>query len=399
MAKFRMSGMTRRSKTNGESTLEGIVGPVRFARRDADFSSLRSGDIALIDAIDLDAKRAHDLIEAQVAAVLNTAPSSTGRVPNQGPKMLADAGVALIDVGNEGIWSSLRNGEQIQILSGGRVMLDGSLVAAGVEQDQSQVATRLREAKEGLATRLNALTANAADHIDREQAMLLNGTGVPRTRTRLRKRPVIVVSKAYDAESDLAGLKRYIAQHDPVLIGAGAGADLLLAAGHPVHILVGDVDRFSERAIRSAGEVVVSTTTGKVSRPERLEKHGKDVVPIVSTGADDDLAILLADTNDASVVIHVGAPPTLNALLERAPSDSARQVVTRLRAGARLVDAKSALALAPRPMPMWPVVLMLIAGVLALAVAITVTPVGQDWFDQVRDGLGDIGSSIEGLLP
>ena len=375
------------------------MGPVRFARRDADFASLRTGDIALIDAIDLDAKRAHDLIEARVSAVLNTAPSSTGRVTNQGPKMLADAGITLVDVGNEGIWSSLRSGEQIQILDGGRVMLDGTLVAAGVEQDQSQVATQLREAKEGLATRLNALTANAADHIDREQAMLLNGAGVPRIRTRLRKRPVIVVSKGYDAEADLASLKRYIAQNDPVLVGAGPGADVLLDAGHSVHVLVGDIDRFSDRAIVAAGEVVVSTTTGRVGRPERLEKHGKDVATFVSTGADDDLAILLADTNGAAVVIHVGAPPSLNALLERAPSDSARHVVTRLRAGSRLVDAKAAAAFNPRTMSMWPVFFMLLAGILALSVAISVTPLGQDWLDQARDSLGDLGSSIKGLLP
>jgi len=396
MPNLRKPSLRRSSRSTAE-TLDGVVGPVRLARRDADFASLREGDVALVDLVDLDERRASELIEAKVAAVLNTAPSSTGRVPNQGPKLLSDAGIALVDVGNEGIWSRLRSGEQVQVHEG-RVLLDGSLVVAGVEQDASRVASKLKDAKAGLSTRLDALTANAADHIGREQTMLLAGAGVPRVRTRLRGRPVVVVSKDYDAEDDLAGLKRFISQNDPVLIGAGGGADLLLAAGHPVHILVGDADSLSEKAIREAGGVVITTTTGRVSRPERLEKHGKDVVTFTSTGADDDLAILLADTHEASVVIHVGGPPSLNALLERAPSDSARQVVTRLRAGSRLVDAKSALALTPRPMSLWPVLLMLLVGLLAVVVAITVTPTGQDWFEQVRDGLDDIGSSIGGIF-
>ncbi|HWV26175.1 MAG TPA: putative cytokinetic ring protein SteA [Aeromicrobium sp.] len=395
MSKLRKSGLRLRGRV--DEPVEGVVGPVRFARRDADLAALRDGDIALVDLVDLDERRAGELIEARVAAVLNTAPSSTGRVPNQGPKLLADAGVTLVDVGNEGIWSRLRNGEVVQVLDG-RVLLDGTLIATGVVQDASRVASTLKNAQDGLSTRLDALTVNAADHISREQGMLLGGVGVPRLRTRVRQRPVIVVSKDYDAEADLAALKRFIAQNDPVLIGAGAGADLLIAAGHRVHVLVGDADRLSERAIREAGEVVVTTTTGRVSRPERLEKHGKDVVTFTSTGADDDAAILLADTNEASVIIHAGAPPSLNALLERAPSDSARQVVTRLRAGSRLVDAKAAVSLSPRPMSLWPVLLMLLVGLVTVAVAITVTPLGQDWFEQVRQGWDDLGSSIGGLF-
>ena len=41
---------------------------------------------------------------------------------------------------------------------------------------------------------------------------------------------------------------------------------------------------------------------------------------------------------------------------------------------------------------MWPVLLILLAGVAAVAAAVGVTPVGKEWFD-------DAQTWIEGLLP
>ncbi len=376
---------------------ESVVGTVRHARHDSDFAGLRPGDVAVVNLPDLDARHAHDLIAAQVSAVLNTAPSSTGRVPNQGPSLLAGAAIVLVDVQGDSAWTALREGDSV-VVHEGRVLRDGAPVVSGVVLDSARVASTLEAAKEGVSTRLDSLAANATDHIQREQAMLLDGARVPRLRTRLRGRSAVVVAKDYLAESDLASIKRYIAERDPVLIGAGPGAEVLLDAGYTPHLLVGDLDRLSDRAIRASGEVVVTTPTGRVNRPERLERHGKEVVTFTSTGSDDDLAVLLADTNDASVIVQVGAPPTLADVLERAPSEAARMVVARLRAGAKIVDAKSVAQLSARPMATWPLFLLALTGLAAVAAAITVTPVGQDWFDQLRDALSDLGSSIGGLF-
>jgi uncharacterized membrane-anchored protein len=132
--------------------------------------------------------------------------------------------------------------------------------------------------------------------------------------------------------------------------------------------------------------------------PERLEKHGKQVATFVSTGADDDLAILLADTNEASVIIHVGAPADLSQFLDRAPTEAARMFVSRLRAGSKIVDAKAVHHFSSDRMPLWPIYLLLLAGAAAVLTAIGVTPVGQDWFDSIGSQLGDLGNWIKGLV-
>lgn len=389
--------MVKLRKSEPDRPVGGIVGPVRFVRTD-DLSPIRPGDIVLVDLVDLDARRAHELVERQVAAVLNAATSTTGRLPNQGPSILANAAVPLYDIDGATIWSTLRNGETIQVLDG-RVLRAGIPVATGVEHDGDRVTSDLKRAEDSLATRLDSLTANAADHIQREQAMLLDGARVPHIRTQLAHRTAIVVSDDFDAKADLASLKRYIRDTNPVLIGAGTGADVILAAGHTPHLVVGMIDHLSEKAVKAADEIVVTTATGRVTRPERLERHGKAIVTFTSTGSDDDLAILLADTNGAAVIIHAGAPPSLSDLLEQAPSEAARLFVARLRAGSKIVDAKSVARLSARPMSWKPLVLMLLVGVLAVAVAIAVTPLGQDWVEQIGDALGVAGSSIEGILP
>ena len=375
----------------------GVAGTVRFVRRDRDVASLREGDIAVVDHPELDSRQAQELIDRRVRAVLNAARSSSGRVPNVGPQMLSRAGILLVDIASDTVWSKLKNGERVRI-EDGKVLRDEIVVVTGTELDESRTATALANAESGLATRLDSLAANATDHIQREQTMLLDGARVPRIRTKLRGRAVVVVSKAYDDEADLRGLRRYIRDDDPVLIGAGAGADVLLKAGYVPSIVVGNLENLSDAAIRAAGEVVVTTSSGTVDTPERLERHGKEVVTFVSTGADDDLAIVLADTNEAAVIVHVGAPATLSKFLERPPSEVARMFVARLRAGSKIVDAKAVNHFTSQRFAMWPVLLLLAAGVAAVAVAIAVTPVGNDWFDSLGDRLVDLGTWIKGLF-
>jgi len=388
---------TRKHKRPSPPEVTGVVGTVRFAQRDSDVASLREGDIAVVDHPELDARQAQELIERRVRAVLNAAPSSSGRVPNVGPQMLSRAGILLVDIGSAEVWSKLKNGERVRI-EDGRVLRDEVLVISGTELDEARTTAALAEAESGLATRLDSLAANATDHIQREQTMLLDGAHVPRIRTKLRGRAVVVVSRAYDDEADLRGLRRYIRDNDPVLIGAGAGADVLLKAGHVPALVIGAMDHLSDAAIRAAGEVVVTTSSGTVDLPERLERHGKEIVTFVSTGADDDLAIVLADTNEAAVIVHVGAPATLSKFLERPPSEVARMFVARLRAGSKIVDAKAVHHFTSQRLALWPVLLLLAAGVAAVAVSIAVTPVGNDWFDSLGDRLADLGTWIKGLF-
>src|SRR5260370_34440605 len=78
--------------------LPGVIGPARLDRRTKNLTKrLSPGDIAIIDHGDLDRMSADALINCQVAAVVNAAPSITGRYPNLGPQLLVEAGIPLVD--------------------------------------------------------------------------------------------------------------------------------------------------------------------------------------------------------------------------------------------------------------------------------------------------------------
>ena len=66
---------------NGE-----LTGRARLGRRTKDLvNRLHPDDIAIVDHADLDRVSAHELAATGVRAVVNVAPSSTGRFPNPGP--------------------------------------------------------------------------------------------------------------------------------------------------------------------------------------------------------------------------------------------------------------------------------------------------------------------------
>src|SRR5690554_6045105 len=108
-----------------------ITGKVRLGRRTKELvPTLKPSEIAVIAHEDLDAMGALGLIEAQVGAVLNARCSITGRYPNQGPKLLSEAGVPHLDNLGEAVFERLKDGDQITIRDR-QVVFNGEVVATG----------------------------------------------------------------------------------------------------------------------------------------------------------------------------------------------------------------------------------------------------------------------------
>ena len=391
-----MKILSRTKSSAGEST--GVVGVARVERDNDQLSrKLKAGDIAFIDHIDLDRTHAEALVDRGVRAVVNASPSSSGRYPNLGPQILAHAGISIVDNVGPRIWDTIKSGDKVR-LEDGRVFRNESLVATGTDLNDARISGQLSTAQSGLSTQLESLAANSAEHLRREHGMLLEGAGVPRLRTRLRNRPVVVVSKAYDYVDDLHGLKDYVKDHEVVLIGAGAGADALLDAGYAVDLAVGELDNLSDRALKQAREVVITSSSGKLTAVERLEKTGADAQTFVAAGSDEDLALILADTNDASVIVLVGGHTSLVDFLDRGPTDMSSTFLTRLRVGSKLVDAKSVTEFYNHRIKAWPILLLLLCAVIAVGFAVASTPVGDSWVTWIGNQFDDLSNWIQGLF-
>src|SRR5436190_24265878 len=76
---------------------------------------LKPDDIAVIHHEDIDRVAADDLVAAGVRCVLNVCKSSSGRYPNTGPMVLADAGVHLVDLPDTPLFDLLEDCQEIVV--------------------------------------------------------------------------------------------------------------------------------------------------------------------------------------------------------------------------------------------------------------------------------------------
>jgi uncharacterized membrane-anchored protein len=343
----------------------------------------------LIDHVDLDRATADALVTAKVAAVVNAAPSISGRFPNLGPEALIAAGIPLVDgVGTEAL-HAIKDGSRIR-LHEGAVYVGEQRVAAGVEQDADAIADAMVEAKSGLADQLEAFAANTIEFMRRERSMLLDGVGVPEVEVELSGRQVLVVAAGFDHETELARLRHYIREHRPVLVGVGAGADALMKAGHTPQLIVGDPTDITSEALTCGADVVVPAfADGHAPGLHRVQDLGVGAVTFPSSANPEDLALLIAAHGGASLIVTVGVSATMAEFLDRGRSGSiASTFLTRLQVGGALVDSRVITSLYRSRISTGAVVLMVAAALVAVLAALLVSDAGdallawvaQNWF-------------------
>ncbi|MFC7362746.1 putative cytokinetic ring protein SteA [Nocardioides astragali] len=388
-------------------SLPGVHGPARIHRRTASvLGRLRVGDIAVLDHVDMDRDTAQALIDAGVVAVVNASPLISGRYPNLGPERLVDAGVLVVDNAGAAVFERLKDGTDIRI-DGGAIHAGETLVATARELTPDVVRTEMDEARSGLAAQLESFTHNSTEFLRREQDLLLHGHGVPRTSTEIAGRPVVVAVRSHGWEDELRGIKPFLREQRPVLIGVDRGADALASAGHRPDVVVvtgGSDDLPSAAVLRKARDVVVLVERGAPrSATEHFERLGIRPLRFETTATTEDAALLLASARQAALIVGVGMHATLDEFLDRRRAGLASTFLTRLKLGPDLVDAAALPRLydgAVRPRHLLGA---LVAGVLAVAAAVSVTPVGQQWVDDVAPSVSsttsDLFDNVRGILP
>ena len=321
--------------------LRRITGPARLDRRTKRLvARLAPGDVAIVEHRDLDRLSAEDLVAAGAACVVNVAASSSGRYPNEGPSILAEADVHLVDVEGASLFDAVDDGDLVSV-EGSRVSRDGCLVAEGRVIDGA-AAARLREAaRREIAGALEAFAANTMAHLREEGDLLAGGLDLPDLATRLRDRPALVVVRGVDHARDLRALAPFVREQQPARVAVDGGADALLAAGMAPDLIVGDMDSASDRALASGAELVVHAyPDGRAPGRLRLEQLGLTHKTLPAPGTSEDAALLLAAEKGARPIVSVGSPFNLVEFLDRARDGMASSFLTRLRLGESLIDAR-----------------------------------------------------------
>src|SRR5438874_8426947 len=295
-----------------------VAGPVRLGRRTKVLvKRLAPGDIAVIDHKDLDRVSAEELIEVGVAGVLNCRRSSSDTYPNMGPLLLVQAGIHLVDLPDDRLFDRLRDGDHVEV-RGGEVFAKGELLATGAPQLPEEVRRRNDEARREIGEALYAFARNTVEHMVEERELLAGNFELPRFDTTFRDRPAPIVVRGVDHRRDLRALRPYIRDVRPVLVGADGGANAIVEAGFRPHMIVGDMDSATPRALRCGCELVVHAyPDGTAPGRETLERMGLPHKVVPAPGTSQDVAMLIAHEKGAQLFVSVGSQFNLVEFLDR----------------------------------------------------------------------------------
>jgi uncharacterized membrane-anchored protein len=379
MARFLKFPRMHRSRPDD---LTGVTGRARLDRRTKNLTTrLCPGEIAIIDHQDLDRVSADALISRQVAAVVNVAPSISGRYPNLGPQLLVEAGIPLVDNVGPDVFSRVAEGETVR-LEAEVLRLGDEIVAKGTLQTAETVAASMTSAKAGVAAQIEAFVANTLEYMTNEGALLIDGIRAPVLRTRFEGKHALVVVRGHHHREDLATLRPYIRDFKPVMIGVDGGADALLDVGYRPDLVVGDMDSVSDKGLTCGAELVVHAyPDGRAPGLARVERLGLLSVLCPAAGTSEDLALQLADEKGATLIVAVGSHNTLSEFLDKGRSGMASTFLTRLRLDSKLVDAKGVNQLYRSRISGWAVLALLIAGLAAILAAVWASDAMRGFLD------------------
>jgi uncharacterized membrane-anchored protein len=372
------------ARRNGSAAAVGIEGTVRLGRRTKHLvKRLVPGDVAVIDHVNIDRIAAEELIATGVRAVVNASPSSDGRYPNAGPLLLAQAGVALLDVEEGDPFELLGEGQRVTIsgdsvLVAGREQLRGRVL--GVEELEDRRNRQLERVDEALAE----FAENTIAHVRQETDLLTGSVEFPPTRASFRDRHVLIVVRGDRHRRDLKALRAYIRDVRPLIVAVDGGADGVLEAGMKPDVIVGDMDSAGDQALRCGAELIVHAyPDGRAPGRQRLLDLGLDHTLLPAAGTSEDVAMLMAHEKGAALIVSVGAHFNLIEFLDRKRGGMSSTFLTRLRIGEKLVDAKGVSRLYNPSSPFGPLALFFAAFMVLLAIVLISAPALGDLVDLI----------------
>ncbi len=353
-----------------------VVGTARVDHRTKRLvGRLRPGDVAVIDHEDLDRVAAESLVEAQPAAVLNAARSTTGRYPNDGPLLVLRAGIPLVDDLGPALMERLAEGDEVTV-EAGEVHLGDEVVAAGIRQSEGAVLAVHGESRARLGETLAEFVGNTVEYVEHNRDLLDDQLELPDLGVDWRGRQVLIVVRGADYREDLGLLRQtgYLREMRPVVVAVDGGADALRDAGVRPDVIVGDMDSVSSESLACGAALVVHAyRDGRAPGAERLEELGLAYHLFRASGTSEDIAMLLAYELGAELIVAVGTHTSMVDFLDKGRAGMASTMLTRIKVGPVLVDAKGVSRLYKGRVRKRDLLLLVVAALFAVVVIVLIS--------------------------
>jgi uncharacterized membrane-anchored protein len=371
-------------RRNGARADAPIEGTARLGERTKHLvKRLRPGDVAVIDHMDVDRIAAEELIESGVVAVLNAAPSSSGRYPNAGPLMLARAGIRLVDAPEADLFERLKDGDRVRITNEA-IYVGAEEIGRGRILGVAELERQMQEHRQRIDEALGEFAENTVEHVREETDLLTGNIAFPPTRASFRDRHVLIVVRGERHRRDLKALRAYIRDVRPLIVAVDGGADGILEAGMKPDVILGDMDSAGDEALCCGAELIVHAyPDGRAPGRQRLLDAGLPHQVVPAAGTSEDVAMLMAYEKGAALIVSVGAHFNLVEFLDRKRGGMSSTFLTRLRIGERLVDAKGVSRLYKPSSALAPLALFAVTFLILLTILVITSPALNDVWELV----------------
>lgn len=295
-------------------------------------------EIAVVNHIDLDEIAAESLLQKRIKALVNAAPSLSGRYPALGTAKLLSAGIPIVDMVGPAIME-LKEGTFIEIV--GSEVRTPQQIYPGRRLDKEELARELASAEKNLAAQLEAFALNTFDYALKEMNLIFSPLALPPLTVSMKGKHVLIVVRGRDYKDDLQAIAPYIKETGPVLIGVDGGADALIEEGYRPDIILGDMDSVTDNALKCAGEIIVHAyPNGFAPGEERVKKLNLAFHKLPAPGTSEDVAMLLAFESGAELIVALGTHTNPVDFLNKGREGMASTFLARLKVGSILIDAK-----------------------------------------------------------
>jgi uncharacterized membrane-anchored protein len=379
-----------RRKASGRA----VQGPARPGRKTKKLiPELQRGDIAIIDHPDMDGVCATALAARRVAAVVNAAEALTGRYAASGPGILLAAGIPVYDCAGSDLLDRLQPGAPLEIRDSGEIIADGDCLAVARRVSTDLLEQRLAEARQNVATEMEAFVRNTLSYLSEEWTLLFDERPLPELRTPMQGRDVLVVVRGEGYREDLQAIRSYARDKRPVLIGVDGGADALLEMGLRPDVILGDMDSVSDDALRCGAEIIVhgyerrsqgeAGTAQVASAPglARVRRLGLEAHVLYALGTSEDVALILAERKGARLIVVVGSHFSLQDFLDKGRKGMSSTFLARLKVGSILVDAKGVSRLYHRGLRIIDIASLVLAALVLVLVILSVSAGARGFVD------------------
>jgi uncharacterized membrane-anchored protein len=230
--------------------------------------------------------------------------------------------------------------------------------------------------------------------------LIIDGIGIPDVDIDMNRRHVVVVGDEDSAADDLKSMKPFIKEYQPVLIGVGAGADVLRKAGYRPALIVGDPDKMSADVLRCGAQVVLpADADGHAPGLDRIQDLGVGAMTFPAAGSPMDLALLLTDHHGAALIVTAGHSATIDEFFDRSRAQSNPSMfLTRMKVGQKLVDAKAVATLYRSRISGGAIAMLVLSMLIAIIVALWVSRTDHAVLDWVAMYWNKFMLWVQGLV-